>query len=302
MASGPLSNPIDHSAPKLDAEATIKRNPHPDFKGVEATRPDFNLSSSFHYTKTPQPSWKPGSGANDAAGLDTPHREIDPYAPGRPAVHNYKLLISGIVPRPVGFVSTVSKDGESTNLAPFSYFNMVSHDPPLFVLGFSGGFDRPKDTLTNIVETEECVLNIISESFVEAANFTSMNCPPGVSEWSFSGLHPAKSKLVKPDRVKEAVFSIEAKLVETREWESRITGKKTGVMAVVEGVRFWVREDAIDEQGVLIDPKVLKPISRFGGITYGRTTEAFELPRPSYEEITKDEEAKKLVKPRTFGQ
>ena len=62
---------------------------------------------------------------------------------------------------------------------------------------------------------------------------------------------------MKPDRVGEAIFSIEAKLVETREWESKVTpGKKTGVLAIVEGVRFWVREDAVDEDGALIDPAV----------------------------------------------
>lgn len=242
---------------KLDAEAAIKRNPHPDFKAVEASRPPFNTQNKWHYTQTPKPDWKPGEGANNTSGLSKKHREIDPYAEGRPAVHNYKLLISGIVPRPVGFVSTISADGKSTNLAPFSYFNLISHDPPLFVLGFSGGYNRPKDTLSNLIATKECVLNIISEDYIEAANYTSINAPEGTSEWPFSGLHPAKSRVVRPDRVQEAVFSIEAKLVETREWESKaVPGKKTGVLGIVEGVRFWVREDAIDEEGLLIDPAV----------------------------------------------
>lgn len=68
--------------------------------------------------------------------------------------------------------------------------------------------------------------------------------------------------------------------------------------AFLEGVNFWVREDAIDEQGVLIDPAVMKPISRLGGITYGRTTQAFELPRPDYDEATKDPEVAKLAQPK----
>lgn len=247
----------DSTAPKADAEQSVQRNPHPDFKKVEASRPSFDQSNQFHFVKTPKPDWNPGEGANNSASLSKKHREIDPYAEGRPAVHNYKLLISGIAPRPVGFVSTISEDGQSSNLAPFSYFNLISHDPPLFVLGFSGGFDRAKDTLSNLVATKECTLNMISEDYIEAANFTSINAPAGISEWPLSGLHPAKSTKVKPDRVAEAVFSIEAQLVETREWESRATpGKKTGVMAIVEGVRFWVREDAIDEAGVLIDPAV----------------------------------------------
>lgn len=284
------------STAKPDAETTIKRNPHPDFKTVESSRPDFNTSSKFHYTKTPDPTWTPGSGPNTQPPPSTPHREIDPYAPGRPATHNYKLLISSIIPRPVGFVSTLSSTGVA-NLAPFSYFNLISHDPPLFVLGFSGGFTRPKDTLSNLVETGECVINMISEDFIEAANYTCINAPAGVSEWDLSGLTKEECAVVKCKRVKEAVFSVEAKLVETREWESRMEpGRKTGVMAVVEGARFWVREDAVDDEGVLVDPKVLKPISRLGGITFGRTTEAFELPRPNYEDVIKDPEVAKLVK------
>lgn len=306
---------------KADAEAAIQRNPHPDFKGTEALRPDFEADRTVHFVKTPKPDWKPGQGANNASGLQKQHREINPYAEGRPAVHNYKLLISGVVPRPVGFVSTISEDGKSTNLAPFSYFNMINHDPPLFVLGFAGGVLNAKDTLANLLKTEECTLNIISQDFIEAANFTSLNAPEDVSEWTFSGLHPAKSSIVKPDRVQEAVFNIEAKLVKSMEWESKSTpGKKTGVTVIVEGVNFWVREDAVDEAGVLVDPavsptirdhvigrhadleQVLRPICRLGGITYGRVTDLFELPRPQYDEVIKDPENAKLAKPKTEGQ
>ena len=244
--------------PKHDAEKEIKRNPHPDFKKVEASRPAWDASQSFNYKQTKQTDWKIGDGANDNGNsLSKKHIEIDPYEEGRPAVYNYKLLISGIVPRPVGFVSTRSKDGSSTNLAPFSYFNVVNHDPPMFTIGYSGGFDKAKDSLRNLKESEECVINIISEHFIEAANSTSINAPYGVSEWTLSGLTPAKSSIVKADRVKEAVFSIEAKLFQTTEFESRATpGKKTGVLAVLEGLRFWVREDAINEEKNLIDPEV----------------------------------------------
>ncbi|KAH7066782.1 flavoprotein-like protein oxygenase [Paraphoma chrysanthemicola] len=289
---------------KMDAEKEIKRNPHGDFKAVEASRPKFE-DAKFHFTQTPKPNWQPGSGPNEPSTLEKQHREIDPYAEGRPVVHNYKMLISAIVPRPIGFTSTISADGKSSNLAPFSYFNMVNHDPPIFVLGFAGGMDKAKDTLKNLLETKECVINIITEEYVEAANFTSINAPAGISEWSFSGLHGEKSTHVKPDRVKEAIFSIEGKLVSTTEWTSKnpqTPNKKTGVTAFIEGVNFWVREDAIDEQGVLVDPAVLKPISRLGGITYGRTTQAFELTRPDYDEVTKDPEVAKLAKPKGENQ
>ena len=121
MSSGQQNAPH-----KLDTEAHIKRNPHPDFEAVERSRDDFDHSRRWNYSKTPQPDWRLGSGGNDGGeSLKKNHVEIDPYAEGRPAVSNYKLLISAIVPRPIGFVSTRSGDGKSTNLAPFSYTQVV---------------------------------------------------------------------------------------------------------------------------------------------------------------------------------
>lgn len=258
--------------------------PHPDFDKVQASRPDFRTETEVTATKTPNPSWKQGGGANDGGeSLKKDHVEIDPYAEGRAAGSNYKLLISGIVPRPIALVSTVSADGKISNLAPFSYSQVVSHDPPTFIVGFAGALDKAKDTLRNLSETQECVINIISEHFVEAANSTSINAPYGQSEWDYSGLHQAPTSIVKPQRVKESIFSVEAKLQDIKEFESRTTpGKKTGALVTLEGVRFWAREDAINEDRSMIDLSVLKPISRLGGITYGRTTETFELPRPQW--------------------
>jgi flavin reductase (DIM6/NTAB) family NADH-FMN oxidoreductase RutF len=265
---------------------------HPDFKKVEASRPDWTDNPDFKFTKTKQTSWKPGDGANDnGASLNKKHIEIDPYEPGRPATFNYKLLISAIVPRPIGFLGTISPDGTTKNLAPFSYFSVVNHDPPVFTIGFSGGFDRAKDSLRNLKESGECSINIISEHYLEAANACSINAPYGVSEWVISGLHPAPCSEIKASRVQEAVFSIEGKLMNTQEFESRATpGKKTGVLAVIEGVKFWAREDAVNEDRNLIDPSVLRPVSRMGGITYGRVMEGVEIPRPDFEKTMKSGE------------
>lgn len=108
---------------------------------------------------------------------------------------------------------------------------------------------------------------------------------------------------MKASRVKEAVFSIEGKLQSTQEFESRSTpGKKTGVLAVVEGVRFWVREDAINEERNDIDPRILRPMSRLGGIMYGRTVEGCEIPRPDFAEKEKEGETEGLVKPKRDDQ
>ena len=99
---------------RADAEQNIKRNPHPDFKKVEASRPDFhNVPNGLNFTKTKDPTWKTCGGANDGGEcLKKEHIDIDPYAEGRPAVFNYKLLISAITPRFIGFISTRSKDGK----------------------------------------------------------------------------------------------------------------------------------------------------------------------------------------------
>lgn len=263
--------------------AINNHNPHPDFERVEASREDFDRNAKFKITKTLNPSWKFGEGANDAHTQGN-HVSIDPYEPGRPANLNYKLLISSIIPRPIAFLSTRSASGE-TNLAPFSYFGLANHDPPLFTVSFACSVKSAKDSLRNLVESKECVINIISEGFVEAANSCSVNAPAEVSEWPISGLTPVNDCVdVKCARVKEAVFAIEGKLESVREFESKKTpGKITSVLAVIEGTRFWVREDAINEDKSIVDPAVLRPMSRLGGIMYGRTTEALEITRPDFE-------------------
>ncbi|KAJ5167382.1 uncharacterized protein N7482_006163 [Penicillium canariense] len=255
-----------------------------DFEALQATRPDFRRDAEVTFSKPPNPAWKEGDGANDGGeSLKKDHVEIDPHADGRSVASNYKLLISGMVPRPIALISTKSEDGKTTNLAPFSYAQLINHDPPLFIVGFVGSLDKAKDTLKNLNETKECVINIISEHFVEAANSTAINAPYGHSEWDVSGLTQGPTSVVKPARVKESILAIEGKLVETKEFESRaVPGKKSSVLAIIEGVRFWVREDAIDKEQSVIDLKVLKPISRLGGISYGRTTDAIEIPRPNF--------------------
>lgn len=261
-------------------------SPHGDFKKVQESRPEFPEASKFRFVRTPKPDWKFGDGANnvDDPGRDAKHIAIDPHGPNRSASANYKLILSAITPRPIALVSTRSADGKSTNMAAFSYFNMINHDPPLMVIGFIGATGRPKDSLQNLLETKECVINIISETFIEAANASSIDAPYGLSEWDVSGLTPEPCEVVKAPRIKEAIFSIEAKLDMVKDWDSRFKpGEVTGTMVVVEGVRIWVREDALNEEQTLVDPAILRPVSRLGGITYLRAAEAFEIPRPNFE-------------------
>lgn len=251
------------------------------FKKVQASRPGFNSTLPITYTKNPDPDWKYGKGSSDTSGLEKGHIEIDPYEDGRPMISNYKLLVSG-VPRPISFVSTISKDG-TRNLAPFSYFQVVDHDPPIFVIGFSGRAGRLKDTMRNLVETGECVISVVSEHMIEAVNATSLDVPYGQSEWELSGMHPAPSSTVKAERVKEAVFSVEGKLLEMKDLDygHAKLGKPFGSLAIIQATRFWVREDALGEKGEEIDLSVMRPLVQLGGIQYGRVRETFELPRPS---------------------
>ncbi|KAI0870357.1 hypothetical protein GGS24DRAFT_475482 [Hypoxylon argillaceum] len=294
------------------ATTTASMSRHPDFKTVEASRPDWDTSSNFRYTKTADPNWTPGSGANaldSASAAAAKHVAIDPYEPGRAPTLNYKLLISAITPRPIGFISTRSGprsgsdpagegEKETFNLAPFSYFNVVCTDPPLFALGIASSLAAPKDTLRHLVANGECTVNIISEHFVEAANATSVDAPAGLSEWVVSGLTPVHDcGAVAAPRAREAVFAAECRVESIREFESRaVPGKKSGCVVLLEGLRFWVREDALDEQRSAVAPEVLRPISRLGGISYGRTTEAIELPRPVFARDLGVEGYEKLVK------
>ena len=125
----------------------------------------------------------------------------------------YKLMIGSIVPRPIAFVSTISKDGLE-NLAPFSYFNGICSNPPsiMFCPGRRGYDGKTKDTLNNIRDTEEFALNIVSEDFAEQMVATATDFEPDVNEFDVSGLTPEPCQEIAPPRVAEAKISYECTL------------------------------------------------------------------------------------------
>lgn len=274
-----------------------------DFEQRQAQRPDFDPHRKIEVTKHPNPTWTYGQGvsridAEESAG----HREIDPYASDRPMINNYRLLVSGIAPRPVGFISTVSGDGATRNLSPFSYFQVMDHDPPMFIVGFSSRPAREKDTFRNLKESGECVLNTVSEDMIEAVSATSIDAPYGVSEWDVSGLTEAPATTVKPSRVKESVFSIEGKVVDVKEFAPHAEGMSGAGVVLIKATRFWVREDATNEDASHIELEKLRPVGQLGGISYGRVVSTFELPRARWnDEVGKSEVLAKLdqAKPST---
>ncbi|KAH8894482.1 hypothetical protein GQ53DRAFT_779977 [Thozetella sp. PMI_491] len=283
------------------AESLPKHDRHGDFRKVQASRPTWDHESGVRFTQTVAPDWTFGDGANSATGpsaaVDRKHVGFAPFAEGRTPRQNYKLLIGAVAPRPIGLVSTVSPDGQ-TNLAPFSFFNVVAFDPPLFIFGFTSTVEKPNDTLRNLLANRQCVINVISEHMIEAANSTSTDAPYGDSEWDVSGLTQVHDCVnVKPPRVRESVFSIEGHLDSIKEVDSRTNpGAKAATVAFIEGTYFWAREDAVNESNDLLDLNVVRPIGRLGGITYGRTEDVFEILRPDFEKNIGGQEGLKEIK------
>ncbi|KAL4780072.1 hypothetical protein BJX76DRAFT_61295 [Aspergillus varians] len=278
-----------------DREAAIQRNPHADFAAVESTRTPFNHDAQFKFTKTPNPDWRAGDGASNGDWKQHEFVSIDPYEEGRGPWLNYKLLISATVPRPIALASTVSADGKTANLAPFSFWQCAAVDPPMYSISFTGRVAN--DTLTNLLATKEMCISMTSDWLVEAANFASVNSPQHVSEWPLAGLTPKSSDLVKPAHVAESPYSVECKLHSVQEFYSKSDPSvRTSTMVVVEVIRFHIWDDAVGEDRATAGIQKLRPVFRAGGIMYGVCPSAFELPRPAaFRELRDDEKIKNLI-------
>jgi flavin reductase (DIM6/NTAB) family NADH-FMN oxidoreductase RutF len=199
---------------------------------------------------------------------------VDPASAPPNAV--YKLMIGSIVPRPIAFVSTVSTEGRR-NLAPFSFFNGVSGDPP--VVCFSATFREPrKDTYLNIQATREFVVNIVSEEIAEQMNLCSGDYPHGTDEFEISGLTPVASDVVSAPRVAESKVSMECRLMQIVEVGGGLHRGGGASLILGEVVRFHV-EDGLAEN-FRVDAEKLHAIGRMGGNEYTRTRDRFEMIRP----------------------
>jgi flavin reductase (DIM6/NTAB) family NADH-FMN oxidoreductase RutF len=192
----------------------------------------------------------------------------------------YKLMTGMIVPRPVALVSTMDKQGVA-NLAPFSFFCGVGSVPPTVLFcpalrpGASAGTVEPKDTLRNVEETGEFVINVVSEAIAAAANASAAEAPPQVDEFVLSGLTPIASEAVRPPRVAESPAQMECKLLQVI-YTGHAPG--SGVIVLGEVVRFHMREDLVEN--FRVDPAGLDAVGRMAGNSWVRTQERFELIRP----------------------
>ncbi|KAH8892659.1 hypothetical protein GQ53DRAFT_646937 [Thozetella sp. PMI_491] len=277
MTSAPTELQLPVEAP--DKEAAINRSPYADFAAVEAARSAYHRQAMWNLSKSPNPGWQPGDGANDDDWKNHRFMAIDPYELGRDLALNYKLMISATVPRPIALVSTLTVDGKNRNLAPFSYFQNVTTDPPLYSLSFTGR--QASDTVQNILVTKECCISLTSDWIIEAANFTSVNTPPHISEWKLSGLTPVMGQIVKAPYVAESPYSVEYKYYSHQDFYSRVEpGVRTATTILVEIVKFHIWEDAIGADRATADIPKLRPVFRCGGIMYGTAFDGFEIPRP----------------------
>jgi len=194
----------------------------------------------------------------------------------------YGILLNSVAPRPIAWVSTISASG-NLNLAPFSFFNVVCVDPPL--LAFAPGHRRPKeadasrgeakDTLRNIRETGEFVVNIVTYELREAMNLTSGEYDASVNEFELAKLTPQPSKIVHPPRVAESPVNFECRLHQILDFATVPT---SGSLVIGKIVSIHLN-DAHLKDGHL-DRNSLDLIGRMGGLQYTRTTQRFEMVRP----------------------
>jgi flavin reductase (DIM6/NTAB) family NADH-FMN oxidoreductase RutF len=189
----------------------------------------------------------------------------------------YKIMIGSIVPRPIGWISTIDMQGRR-NLAPFSFFNAVCSNPPtvLFCPSIRGADGSEKDTLKNIRVNGEFVVNIVSEFLAEAMNQSSAELPPDEDEFVVGGVTPAPSIKVKPPRVAESLVHYECRATQIIDISSQPGG---GSVVIGEVLHLHI-DDSVLIGTDKIDVLKLKPVGRLAGASYCRVSDLFELQRP----------------------
>lgn len=187
---------------------------------------------------------------------------------------NYKLLIGSIIPRPIAFVTTQSDD-EIVNGAPFSYFNIVSSNPPMVSLAIQRPGGRVKDTARNIYGNQQFVVHIVDDENVAKINETAASLPAAESEIELANLTLVPSEYISVPGVKEAKVRMECRLIQAIPLGEEEPGSD---LFIGEVVRFHV-DEAIYENG-RIDPKGLNAISRLAGSSYATIGDIFSIERP----------------------
>ncbi len=202
---------------------------------------------------------------------------LDPKQLSIPERHHY--LLGGVGPRPIAFASTIDKDGRP-NLAPFSFFNVFSSNPPIMVFSpaRSGRTGETKNTLDNVKEVAEVVINVVTYNMVHQMSLASSPYEKGVNEFEKAGFTSVPSESIKPFRVGESPVQFECKVLEVKE-----LGQNGGAgnLIICEVVRIHIKEELLNEQGH-IDQTKIDLVSRMGGNWYCRANgdALFEIDKP----------------------
>ena len=202
---------------------------------------------------------------------------LDPKELSIPVLQKY--LQNAIAPRPICFASTVDKNGEP-NLAPFSFFNIFSSNPPIAVFSpaYSGRTGAPKDTLLNVLEVPEVVINVVNYNMVQQTSLASSPFARGINEFIKAGLTPLASDLIKPFRVKESPVQFECKVTEVKEL-GKLGG--AGNLVICEIIRIHINEAILNAENQ-IDTQKIDLVARMGDNWYCRASgdALFEVKKP----------------------
>lgn len=188
---------------------------------------------------------------------------------------NYKFLVGSIIPRPIAFVTTLSDEGV-LNGAPFSYFNIVSANPPMISLSIQRSQGRMKDTARNIIHTQQFVIHIVDEANVEKINQTAASLPPDQSEIELAGLTPVSSVKVSVPGIKEAKVRMECTVEHALELGGAAAPGCDFIIGKV--VQYHIEEEIYE--GGRVDARGLAAVSRLAGNHYAKIGELFEIERP----------------------
>ncbi|WNM17943.1 flavin reductase family protein [Flavobacterium capsici] len=188
----------------------------------------------------------------------------------------YKLLTGTVIPRPIGWISTVDENGIN-NLAPFSYFNMVSSEPPCVMFSTRRDNNQNKDTLNNVLKTGQFVANLVSVDIAEQMNTTSAPVAPNVDEFQLAGVTPVDSLLIAPKRVKESKVNFECEMVHHHFIKDK-NGNETACVVIGE-IKMIHIDDAILTENNHINMEVYQPVARLAGSFYGTLGELFSIKR-----------------------
>lgn len=188
----------------------------------------------------------------------------------------YSKLVGGITPRPIAWISTVSETGVD-NIAPYSFFTVASVNPPVLSVTQVNPSDKSnKDTLSNLLATKQCVVNIVSHKLVEKMNQSCANYPTNVSEFEAAGITSEASKYVQPLSVKSAKVRYECTLREVISISQEPSG---GQMMLLDVVGIYIDERVLTDG--YINPIALNAVGKLGGDYFVTTQSIFELNRPN---------------------